>query len=1137
MSARRRDTGYFGKTGTTIRWSRPRRHLSRRQFLAGTTLTGVALTVPPWLLGCGSDDDHGSAATPVPTATPSPTPDTRQREQRTLHFDFSFTSLHDLRLQALGSQSNQAPILAHTEASRARARQADPALAAVPDERLTHYIEDVDVPADALQHLWVTGSDSDDNAALAVMHIHVPAAARQAAQQRALAATQDGRSAPPRASGVVNGGNDYLTPLSTAVSLVFHNPEIMNLNVDQGATILNLIQTLPCTDEPTCTPYLGTLATMIAEKWPATTSGGWATLVQVTDANGQPIVNGQGQPVYRWDVDPGISQEASAVAAQIKKAIFDDQQFVGTNWHPTQGITVSQTNAPSGLTGGPGGAAQFALGAAYPAGASVHGVAFDSVNVTNQASRTVELQFRNAYLRYLSAYVQFANENGDLPVANPTKEDTSRAKFLSWINSNFTILGIPLFGNDIPQSSVSFDVPADASIAKVYFGSLGLGGEAFCPESLDGSILTLILNLGVPTILLAAGIAMTGALIKALSEQIGVTVVQVIRASLPLILGATVPDIANGIFGTSTSGNAVGVLTSLGNAVISAFFASGEAATFLVELGVAVIAGQAIDCTGPIALIFRAIAVVADVAMIAQTVGEVLASPALFINELCLTQTTTVTISKDPKDFQFPSTARMYEVTLTYDTASKVAHRQCGMIEPGRTEPIVAVFNDVPSGGMVTVDVYLTTDSGCIVGRSTGQDGMTPGPYGPVPGTQASIAFPIKELLIPLLQTTQYLHDVKLEYQNGQHVWVSTSAPTATIANLGQGQENALYDLNGITVSQRTGMVGYAYRAGGQGVPFCGQITSGIAYMVQNLFLADDPDKALKQLPCGFEQVAGIVYDRLGPITGIGRNFFLQPTPQGFYVQSITLDDTTTPINVQNPLSWGVFSQALDSLAVVPTGYVVGVNSMNHQMQILELPPAAVDAAQAPQAVPFAVTKMGLGTRAGLLADPVAVTVIDATILILENGNQRIQAVDVSGNPVLIFQNGTSNIAPLERGTGITYLDLGVEGMGYLYVLSFVNDGMTADDYRLDVYDPQGNFLTRTTGVAAARLAVDTFRNVYTLNYEVVANAPRVEPSLSQWNPSTPGDCPTPAATPSVSCPTAPPTSTPAATRSPTVTP
>ena len=382
-----------------------------------------------------------------------------------------------------------------------------------------------------------------------------------------------------------------------------------------------------------------------------------------------------------------------------------------------------------------------------------------------------------------------------------------------------------------------------------------------------------------------------------------------------------------------------------------------------------------------------------------------------------------------------------------------------------------------------------------------------------MPGTQAAIDLTIKELLIPLTQTTQYLHDVKLEYQNGAHVWVETAAPTATIADLGQGQDAALYDLNGITISQRTGMAGYAYRAGGQGVPFCGQTTSGIMYMVQNLFLAENPDRGLKQLPCGFEQVAGVVYDRLGPASGNGRNFFLRPAPQGFFVQSIVLDDTT-PIDVNNPLSWGVFSQALDSLAVVPTGYVVGVNRQNHKMEILELP-SAPSSAQAPQAVPFAVVKMGLGTREGLLSAPVAVTVIDATILILEDGNQRIQAVDVSGNPVPRFQNGTSSVVMLDQGSGITYLDLGVEGMGYLYVLSFVNNGLTAADYRLDVYDPQGNRLTRTTGVAAARLAVDTFRNVYTLNYEVVANAPRIEPSLSQWNPSTPEGCPTPPPTPS----------------------
>ena len=270
----------------------------------------------------------------------------------------------------------------------------------------------------------------------------------------------------------------------------------------------------------------------------------------------------------------------------------------------------------------------------------------------------------------------------------------------------------------------------------------------------------------------------------------------------------------------------------------------------------------------------------------------------------------------------------------------------------------------------------------------------------------------IKEKVIPLTQDTQYMHALKLEYQNGQngqHVWLQTSAPTATQADLAQGQDDALNSLGGITISQRTGMAGYAYQAGGQGVTFCDETESGIMHIFQNVFLAQNPDRALKQLPCGFRKPAGIVYDKLGPVSGRGLNFSVQPTAQGFLVQSITLDDTT-PVDLNNPLSWGRFTQALDAFAVVPTGYVVGVDRQNHNMEILELPAMPVNANDDPADVPYAVMKMGSGKRPGLLDTPVAVTVIDAAILILEQGNRRIQAVDVSGNPVLRFQNGTTSL-------------------------------------------------------------------------------------------------------------------------------
>ena len=126
-------------------------------------------------------------------------------------------------------------------------------------------------------------------------------------------------------------------------------------------------------------------------------------------------------------------------------------------------------------------------------------------------------------------------------------------------------------------------------------------------------------------------------------------------------------------------------------------------------------------------------------------------------------------------------------------------------------------------------------------------------------------------------------------------------------------------------------------------------------------------------------------------------------------------------------------------------------------------------------------------------------------ILVLEQGNRRVQAFDTSANPNKVFKKQTTNLMPLRpEGAGVVYLDLGVDATGYLFVLSYVNNGLAASDYRLDIYDPEGTFLARTTEVAAARMAVDAFRNVYTLNYETLANAPHIEPSLSQWVPITP---------------------------------
>jgi hypothetical protein len=71
-------------------------------------------------------------------------------------------------------------------------------------------------------------------------------------------------------------------------------------------------------------------------------------------------------------------------------------------------------------------------------------------------------------------------------------------------------------------------------------------------------------------------------------------------------------------------------------------------------------------------------------------------------------------------------------------------------------------------------------------------------------------------------------------------------------------------------------------------------------------------------------------------------------------------------------------------------------------------------------------------------------------------------------------------------------------------VLSRTGDGSSVTDYRLDIYQPNGPWLARTVGVNAARIVLDMWRNLYTLNYEAfLGPGGRTEPSVSTWIPSS----------------------------------
>jgi hypothetical protein len=300
-------------------------------------------------------------------------------------------------------------------------------------------------------------------------------------------------------------------------------------------------------------------------------------------------------------------------------------------------------------------------------------------------------------------------------------------------------------------------------------------------------------------------------------------------------------------------------------------------------------------------------------------------------------------------------------------------------------------------------------------------------------------------------------------------------------------------------------------------------------YTFQNLSFNSTPESALMFVPAGYEASTARVYLRSaaavdnGGVTSAVANgfFFLDPNPDasgGYNLRGITpvIDPGVPPDSAQRLFdestmtSWGRFPSPLlpTSLAIHSNGIVVGIANGYDKLLILPLPPAGVPAASAPWANVYS----GPGTREGLLSLPQQVAIApNQTIYVLEAGNRRIQAFSRGGHPVAAFPSlSTPYWIPLYAEstdpTDVTYTAMSVEIMGSIYVLSYEEDGYTANQFRLDIYTPDGAHLLRQRGVNAGSMTVDLWRNVYTQNFQTILGPDsRTEPSVSEWIPDTPG--------------------------------
>jgi hypothetical protein len=621
-------------------------------------------------------------------------------------------------------------------------------------------------------------------------------------------------------------------------------------------------------------------------------------------------------------------------------------------------------------------------------------------------------------------------------------------------------------------------------------------------------------NYGVVGFFMAVGASGADATVKLAVSLGGGAVAQAIQS----IVG-TVVNQKGFIAGlTSFTMGFLKILHDTGQKTLIGYLADG----ILGELAL----NEVIDSVPVAGQIAQAVAVITGGIQLAETSVEVAISPPAYVFDCVATHDLSVTFLPDANSKYFPDPGSgntlYYKVSYLFDDGT--AHTQSNVIVPDhRVTSIPITFSNIPYGGQVSVSIgfYVrstNTPAGlsewCAGHATTGLVSNTVDVIQPPPGLAG---FPITENKIPIQSRTRYIHQRQtvLDIQN-QHLWQKDPdgrhAPPYTPPP--GGQVPGLTAFESITVRQATtaqaGYVGYSWEAFSSDVSGCG--TSGQGQFDQMAILNTDDGNG------GANAQNGYVASQCGYDTGVRMGYnLLSHKSLNVYVDTATL--LIRPINLDPPGIAGPASNSSFALLnndstrclLHPSGHVVSINNANHRIESLKLPPAALPDTVVTQ-YHRARSYSGIGTQPGLIIHPVGLAISpDGVILVLEDApwNNRIQAFDLGGNPVPYFKyQDPPYYLELPATSGSTYLDLAVEFSGYLYVLS--TNGNNA--HRLDIYHPlqKGRSpISTTLNINAARIAVDFWRSVYTLNYEVLrlpnGNIPGfTEPSVSVWKPTTP---------------------------------
>jgi hypothetical protein len=1063
---------------------------SRRRFLHQATGASLALGASPWLAGCmgGGESSAGSLTS-------------KPREKRSYLFNLSNAKVAAEYFLVAGTRHHK---LVRANTSHLEAlRQANPSLSL---SSLTHVAEDVELTSAGPQLCFIKGV-SGPGAADWQMHglfYHLPAAA---ATLRPPILCVNPVSCPVNTLGADPGpaATNYCTDprfdgykdyFDHAVALISNHPEIGTFDT----TSLSYIQqNIICTDANTFN-----LAGSLFQQGPATSTGGWATLKPYIDPDTKlPHIDANGQTVCYTTYSPTtLLLLGRAINSILPKVKNDPGLGADITGLPTNASNASLQGKAwvvrDGNSSAPGTSPAMARlsrslpGDSEPAFTKTDVSTGNGFDITDfsYSGRTATFTVNNWYLRYLGLYARFLDGNRNpidlstLPgnITNQFQHANLNGQydaFISLINQELVILGIP-----VNQSSQTFNltIPDSAAYVELLAGGLGHGTKTYPSTTLPGAVMTTVLDLALPGVFLTMGAAQGFA---SLSTTLSTSTKLLISSAQIFIQSITDAGLVGSFGDQKTFSNllqpiAITLIKNVPalNVLITEALAQGQAE------------GAAEDCIPfGIGLIIQAIVALATAAQIIETSAEVANAPWTFVTELSLTHSLTVTINHDPADTAgFPATATHYQLSAICNDGSPRDSGLIAMPATTQTLPLSYTFDSLPSGGNVNISVVFLSANNWIAGAGT---------TGPISNINDSASITITEKLVPLSSTTLYSHKQKTALDvNGRRVWqastVKPSAPPLSCSNVA----GSLCTLVGITLSEPFGAIGYAWQASSTGVTSFGNGATGQLSQFANISFTSDPQSGYMSSGKGFPTPARLAYDRSSTSS---KSYYIDTSSGKNMVRRVQMAGVGLPPAFDTPdsgLSVGAFNFASDAFLIHPTGVLVSFNSSASKMEVLQPSATAVSDSLAPVAQAYS----GPGSRQGLLSGPVCAAVTQTgEILVIESGNNRIQAFDTGANPSRWFNN--SHFMALKPRASVTYLDIAVEFTGFIYVLLL--DGSTSS-FALDIYDKSGAWLCTTDDMRASKLAIDLFRNTYTLNFETLGANGYIEPTISEWIPSTP---------------------------------